>query len=160
MISRMNPQQLAPFDFLFSAITAASPAHTVVYLDGQASCGKLFVASTLSTKLQCENCIPIIAGTTARSLTFYEKGGTAYSGSWTPVSAVCPYFKREFVSNTMYSSTSTSAFTSSSIHNVLYFSLLRMLLSGKKCKWHTYRLWNVWMTVYRLFLGKTNHLKV
>jgi hypothetical protein len=93
MISRMNPQQLAAFDVLYTAITSASLAHTVFYLDGKAGRGKSFVASALCTILRSENRIPIIAGTTALSVTMYERGRTAHSAFGIPVSEVCPYLQ-------------------------------------------------------------------
>jgi len=74
MISRMNPQQLAAFDVLYTAITSASPARTVFYLDSKAGCGNSFVASALCTIRLSENRIPIIVGTIALSVTMYERG--------------------------------------------------------------------------------------
>jgi tRNA A37 threonylcarbamoyladenosine biosynthesis protein TsaE len=93
MIARMNPQQLAAFDVLYTAITSASPAHTVFYLDGKAGHGKSFVASALCTILRSENHIPIIVGTTAVSVRIYETGRTAHSAFGLPVSVVCPYLQ-------------------------------------------------------------------
>jgi len=69
MISRMIPQQPVVFDVLNTAITSGSPAQTVFYLDSKAGHGKLFLASAVCTRLQSENRVPIIVGTTALSVT-------------------------------------------------------------------------------------------
>jgi len=89
----MNPQQLAAFDVLYTAITSASPAQTVFYLDGKAGHGKSFVASGVCTRLRSENRVAIIAGTTALSETMYERGRKADSAFGIPVSEVCPYLQ-------------------------------------------------------------------
>jgi DNA replication protein DnaC len=68
----MNPQQLEAFNVLYTAIVSSSPVQTVFYLDGKAGRGKSFVASALCAKLRSKGRVPVIAGTTALSVTMYE----------------------------------------------------------------------------------------
>jgi len=70
----MNPQQPAGFDVLYTALTWASLAQTVLYLDGKAGRGKLCVALALCKGLGSENSVPIIAESTALSVTMYQRG--------------------------------------------------------------------------------------
>jgi len=93
MIARMNPQQLEAFNVLYTMVTSTCPTHTVFYLDGKAGRGKSFVASALCTKLRSENRVPVITGTTALSVTMYERGRTAHSAFGIPVSQVSSYLQ-------------------------------------------------------------------
>lgn len=91
MISKIVPQQLEAFNVLYTAIISSSPVLTVFHLDGNAGRGKSFVDAVLCARLRSEGCVPVIAGTTALSMTMYERGRTAHSAFGIPVSEVYPY---------------------------------------------------------------------
>jgi hypothetical protein len=94
MIASMNIEQATVYQVLYDAVTNMQRSTTVFYLDGKAGRGKSYVALALCTKLRSEGRIPVISGTSALSVTTYERGRTAHSTFGVPVSQVRLFLRR------------------------------------------------------------------
>jgi hypothetical protein len=97
MISSLNIEQAAVFRVIYDAITSVDRTNTYFYLDRKAEQGKSYIALALCAKLRSEGRSPIISGTTALSLTTYDRGRTAHSTFGIPVSQVCQLYIHHYV---------------------------------------------------------------
>ena len=71
----MNIEQRSIFDLIFNSIGTGS----CYFLDGKAGQGKTFLVNAICNRIRGEGCIACITGTTALSVTLYERGRTAHS---------------------------------------------------------------------------------
>ena len=88
MMSQMNEGQFAAFTTVYDAVLSPQPPHTIFYLNGKAGCGKSFVAAALCHVVRSSSDIAIVAGSSALSVTGYERGLTAHSIFGIPISQV------------------------------------------------------------------------
>jgi len=89
MISSMNPEQRKAYETVLHAIQDNNPSgSTAFYIDGMAGRGKSYVAATLINSLRAMGKVPVICGSTALSVTSYERGRTAHSTFGIPVTDV------------------------------------------------------------------------
>ena len=79
MMSQMNEDQFAAFTTVYDAVRSPQPPHTIFYLDGKEGRGKSFVAAALCHIVRSSSNIAIVAGSSALSVTGYERGLTAHS---------------------------------------------------------------------------------
>ncbi|KAH0603502.1 uncharacterized protein H6S33_007824 [Morchella sextelata] len=86
---QLLPQQLDAFDTIMNNIDKIAigeiPEHTCFFLDGKAGRGKTYVVNTIVNYLRGQGDIVVITGSTALSVTLYERGRTAHSAFGIPV---------------------------------------------------------------------------
>ncbi|KAF6514101.1 hypothetical protein HZS61_006357 [Fusarium oxysporum f. sp. conglutinans] len=77
----LNAEQRRIFDVIYSSLAAGG----CFFIDGRAGRGKTFLMSTLCDYVRAEGKVVCVAGSTALSVTLYERGRTAHSTFGIPV---------------------------------------------------------------------------
>jgi hypothetical protein len=96
MISWFNVEQAAVFRVIYNAVTGVDRTNTWFYLHGKVGSANSYIALELCAKLRSEGHVPVISGTTALSLTTYERRRTAHSTFCIPIALVCQLYLRYY----------------------------------------------------------------
>ena len=83
-----NEQQTAYIQII-EALYCNSSSGSCFFLEGKAGCGKSFVAAMIVHRLWSEGSCVLVVGSTALSVTLYERGRTAHAAFGIPVTEVC-----------------------------------------------------------------------
>lgn len=90
---QLLPQQLDVFDAVINTIDRIvigdTPEHICFFLYGKEGRGKTYVVNTIVNYLRGQGDIVVITGSTALSVTLYERGHTAHSAFGIPVVEIC-----------------------------------------------------------------------
>ena len=71
---------------------------TCFFIEGKAGRGKSYTANVLVNRLRSEGHIVLVVGSTALSVTHYERGRTAHSAFGIPVTEVSYFFNKSLLS--------------------------------------------------------------